>query len=308
MFNETWQIYAEEVFAIYWNRHVSDTSENAVATNGWRANEEIIRKHSIYLCLPKMLSEISNFTAADSLVREFSVAYYFHLNAVIFFDRIIDDAAVKYASDFLHNLHGAIRGYAHIFKPDEDFWRLLFRLTNETSCALVAENERPQYAIKNYEEFALVAEQRCALACLASSLLIRGGVPVSDVNKLQHSIRHLHIALQWLDDINDFQFDIIEAKKTPLTILYKEWAAGLAIDVHKLNSSKHVALCYSSGLWEFFTEKTLMELQVALSSIISFNLPTYHSYLRTLILQTTARQKHFGLKREKLLMQLRRSA
>jgi len=217
------------------------------ATNSALVETEIL-SHYIYLALPAMLAE---HRGADEWTIRFTVGYYAHVKSVVLFDRILDNHDLSLLSLALRHHQLAIQTYTQMFSAASPFWHELHRLNGLTEDGLRAERARFIDQPLAYVDDARTAADRCSMAVLPI-FAFDGRMPEQRCRELEQAIRHLHVAMQWMDDLADFEKDVASRQVTPLRTAFHDWKERARVSHLDGSIAFQKKLLFASGVWEQF--------------------------------------------------------
>nr|GFB62450.1 hypothetical protein [Tanacetum cinerariifolium] len=222
--------------------------------------ESVLEKHAFYLQLPYFLSPL--FPAIAEKKFNDLVGYsYLYFRFTLEVDRLLDEQVTS--SSYLTRLftclsihEQAIQGLTQLFPVGNGFWAAFELCKDEYASTNMREKQmsvtRAGFSEKVYEEIASGKSAICYAIVHAMSNLSNSA---EAVDKIYACLKHLHIAMQYLDDIQDFKQDWHQHQYTYTHFLVESYLQDHAIDASQLSVVELYQHCYTSGIAQLLLSK-----------------------------------------------------
>ena len=177
------------------------------------------KKHWVYFNLVDFLTPLYPSIKSDKL-ESLSFASYGYFRALLFIDNLIDEPQTKKGSDllkFLMLFEACIKEFSFLFPSESFFWNLFDNAKSVYFQAIKYEKtEWDQLSIITRSDFEKLAENKSASMCypLIDALESLQGQASKYNKQLRDFLKHLHIAFQYQDDLDDFKKDRINNQRT----------------------------------------------------------------------------------------------
>lgn len=228
------------------------------------AGDAVLHQHAMYLHLPAWLAPLfAPVTPAQ--IEQLTFSSYFYFRFLLAIDGILDappicsDATGQGAQRFLvycDLFEKSIRGLGDLFPLHDPFWLALDECKQQYAGANLRERtlatSHGPFSLETFEQLAADKSAMCNAIVYALSRL--GGIVVP-VAALISCLKHVHIALQCMDDVQDFRTDWEQGQYTYAHALVESYLVAELIDVRKLDGSAVHRYLYTSG-----TAQTLLAL------------------------------------------------
>lgn len=230
------------------------------------AGDYIIQQHALYVQLPTWLAPLFGPQVLPAQVEQLSFSAYYYFRFLLVIDHVLDvaptggAAASPQATQRLLALcdlyERSVRGLAALFGPNEPFWAQLDGCKAEYEATLLQEKERGvargPFSLEAFEALAAGKSVLCNFIVYALSGL--GGTS-TPVEPLLACLRHLHIGMQCMDDVEDFRIDWEQGQYTYAHAQVEAYLAAEGLDPHALRADQVHPYLYTSG-----TADTLLAL------------------------------------------------
>lgn len=193
--------------------------ESLSQLSGLVLQQSINKKHWIYFNLVDFLSPLYPTIKSDNL-ESLSFASYGYFRAMLIIDNIIDEPQAKKGSDilkFLMLFEACIKELSFLFPSESSFWNFFNNAKAVYFQAIKYEkSEWDELSIITRGDFEKLAESKSASMCypLIDALELLHGQGNLYNKQLKDLLKHLHIAFQYQDDLDDFKKDRINNQRT----------------------------------------------------------------------------------------------
>lgn len=269
------------------------------------------KEHELYLNIIYWISPLFP-SVSNKIIQELNKAAYLYFTFLISFDEFIDVKEENEKVKKLLNLKNGFRNYeysvrilSHLFQ-DENFWEKFEDLKNTYFKTILFEKEISKTkTVINEEMFQKIAIGKSAI-CLNSIYALQFlANNFGNELKLKICINEIHIALQYIDDIEDFKKDISEEQWTYPQSLLQEY-----FHKHKLNvediSIKHKYLYLSQiSINSFYSAIKHFENALLISE--KFNLIELSGFLKLKIKSIQFHLNEIEFLKEKALVKSKKS-
>ncbi|MBT9394350.1 terpene cyclase/mutase family protein [Hymenobacter sp. NST-14] len=215
----------------------------------------VLRKHALYLRLPHLLAPAYPLVSPEQL-EQLSVFGYFYFRFLVAFDQMLDQTAsttrpeeeTERMIEFCSVYEAAIRGLCSLFPESAPFWAHLNRCKQQYAGSNRQEKRlaatRPPITATMFEE--LAAGKSAVCFAMVHALEELSGQPEHS-SQLLACLRHVHIGLQCLDDVDDFVQDLANGQYTFAHYLtYQVYRAQAGADAPALAPHELELLFHSS--------------------------------------------------------------
>jgi len=220
------------------------------------ASDELLLKHQFYLQLARYLAPV--FPAVDAVsLHKLTGHSYLYFRFLLGLDSLVDEQVginghsvdPKLLFNYVEIHEQAIRGLAQLFPEHDKFWPAFEVCKQEYAHANGREKQiseqRTNFSMELFEQIASGKSAVCYAMAHALNSLSRDAGPVEE---LQRCLQHLHIAMQVLDDVEDFKQDWQNGQFTYVYSLVEDYLATKDIAANELPIEKLHRCLYTSGV------------------------------------------------------------
>jgi hypothetical protein len=146
-----------------------------------------------------------------------------------------------------------------------------------------------------YDGYAAIARQKCVMADLVPHALacMHANDGIEDVRDAQvTSLAHVHIGMQWVDDLADLDKDRANRQPSLLWSRLSDWAMEEGIDLANVDDRRLRQLAYISGLASKALTEGIAEFRSALTCVAHLRMGMYERMLQSMI---TAQESNVAL-------------
>ena len=190
-------------------------------TMGRLMQESTQQKHIFYLNLINYIAPIFD-TITETDKEQVSFAGYLYFRFLLEFDSFLDNPVEQSKIDqaqtlnFVLELHeAATRELALLFPTNSSFWPKFNSYKNEYGKAVLTEKHFAKsgklYSEDTFEQLAAGKSAVC-YAAIQALVTLNSSTPFDD--QLERCLRHIHIAFQYIDDLDDFETDLVSGQRT----------------------------------------------------------------------------------------------
>lgn len=183
--------------------------------------DDLVRKHHFYLQLATFLQPAFAAVAGEQ-VQKVTVCGYLYFRFLLAIDALLDANSNGQQSQLVRRLFGylkvheqAIVSLAQLFPAADAFWVHFEACKQEYAKANLLEKQissaRSVYSQELFEQIAAGKSAVCYTMAYALAGLAQETVPIQPIKKC---LQHLHIAMQCLDDLDDFKADFLAGQFT----------------------------------------------------------------------------------------------
>lgn len=242
------------------------------------------KKHWVYFNLVDFLTPLYPSIKSDKL-ESLSFASYGYFRALLVIDNLIDEPQTKKGSDllkFLMLFEACIKELSFLFPSDSVFWKLFDNAKAVYFNAVKFEKtEWGELSVITKHDFERLAENKSASMCypLIDALESLQG-QASKYNKhLRDFLKHLHIAFQYQDDLDDFKKDRINNQRT-----YPQFLINQAIKERKLtdvltSADLQYKFLFTSGIANQSLKGAIESYKICLSIANELNLTSITDFI-----------------------------
>lgn len=220
------------------------------------AGDYIMQQHALYVQLPTWLAPLFGPRVAPAQVEQLSFSAYYYFRFLLVIDHLLDTPPVGRATPlstqrlltYCDLNERAMRGLAALFGPDEPFWAQYDACKTRYEAARVLQREhsasRQPFTLAAFEALAADKSIMCNFIVYALSGLGQTSTPVEP---LLECLRHLHIGLQCIDDVDDFELDWQHGQLTYAHGQVEAYLASQGLDARVMAPSQVHPFLYTSG-------------------------------------------------------------
>lgn len=218
-------------------------------------------------------------------VEKLNIAAYAYFKFLLSLDGFIDATSKTNQQQSLQNLltsfeefENGIRLLTELYKSEDQFWETFNELKKCYFKAIVTEknlsDEKPIISEQLFQQIAIGKSSMCHNSVYALQYLADDKTHETD---LISCVNHIHIAFQYLDDIDDFKSDIRENQWTYPQSLLREYCEAKRIQCEN-DSIAHKYL-FLSEIAQDAVNKAIKHYKVASSIAHNLDLTDLTSYL-----------------------------
>lgn len=258
------------------------------------AGDYIIQQHALYVQLPTWLAPLFGPRVSPAQVEQLSFSAYYYFRFLLVIDHLLDAtpngqvAASPQATQrllaYCDLYERAVRGLAALFGPEELFWAQLDGCKAEYEATILREKERSAarepFTLEAFEALAAGKSVLCNFIVYALSGL--GGTS-APVEPLLACLRHLHIGMQCMDDVEDFRTDWEQGQYTYAHSQVEAYLAAEGLDPHALRADQVHPYLYTSGVADTLFAMGQQHFGQALTLARSFQLEGLETRLAHLV-------------------------
>ncbi|WP_157634823.1 hypothetical protein [Spirosoma panaciterrae] len=246
--------------------------------------ESTQQKHIFYLNLINYIAPIFD-KILESQKQQISFAGYLYFRFLLEFDAFVDNEVEQNKIDQAQRLsyaieihEAAIRELAFLFPTDSPFWIKFNTYKNEYRKAIIAEKYFAKsgqlYSEVTFEQLAASKSAVC-YAAIQGLVTLNGSTPFDD--QLERCLRHIHIAFQYIDDLDDFEKDFVNGQRTFAHQLVQDYLVGKSVQLADIKLL-HKYL-YISKVADRLINKAIKHFEEAIAISDELNLTELHEYL-----------------------------
>ncbi|GAA3933720.1 prenyltransferase/squalene oxidase repeat-containing protein [Hymenobacter algoricola] len=261
------------------------------------AADQLLQKHGLYLRLARYLAPA--FPPLPATVLGNLTGYsYVYFRFLLGLDSLLDSqstSGVRSAQRLFSSLEmheQAVRGLGQLFPTIDEFWPAFGQCKQEYAAANLREKHlsalRTDITETQFEEIAAGKSAVCYAMVHALSSLSGSTAPVAE---LRRCLQHLHVALQYLDDVEDFRQDWQQGQYTYAHYLVESHlrAGGLAVGELAL-AARHRHL-YTSGVAQLLLQRGHDHYAHSLAIADALGLPELGRYLQQQLVKCQSYQQ-----------------
>jgi len=210
-------------------------------------------------------------------------ASYLYFRSLLLADSLFDDAAGKEHKLLLllPIYEEAVKKLSWLFEEQHAFWPKFYSSKKEYYRSIKYEKSlHPTCSISSatFRGIAISKSAVCYSILEAMNALSHAPIDISD---LQESLENIHIAFQYLDDIDDFRTDLEKGQRTYIHSVLDDELNGLGVYAMQVdNTLKHKYL-FTSGLAEKFIKAASAYFRKALTVAEKYELVQLAIFLTT---------------------------
>lgn len=222
------------------------------------AGDYILRQHQLYVQLPTWLAPVFGPAVSAAHLDQLSISCYFYFRFLLAIDKVLDagpvaDSAAPALSaqrllTYCELYERSIRGLASLFPPTDPYWAGLDACKKQYADSNLREKAfsaaRGPFTRESFEALAIDKSAVCHMVVFALSSL---GKTTTSVAPLIDCLNHLHVALQCMDDVDDFRTDWEQGQYTYAHAQVEAYLLREAIDVQALDAARVHPYLYTSG-------------------------------------------------------------
>src|SRR6476661_1346598 len=256
------------------------------------ADSSLLQQHSLYLQLPEWLAPLFTGISSNQLA-ELRLYSYLYFRFLLKVDGLLDapdgattgPAKQMLGALSLHEL--SVRGLTNLFPGADPFWEAFAACKQEYVAANMREKkfaEQPEsFTEAGYE--AMAAGKSAVCYALVPALASLGRV-ASSPGALCRCLQHLHIGMQYHDDLEDFRQDWEQGQYTYARFLLEKHSSYTASsDVRKLHQQ-----LYTSGVAQQLLRSGCRHYELALTLAQELGLPELAQHIRRQVEASEAHQ------------------
>jgi hypothetical protein len=258
------------------------------------AGDYMMKQHALYVQLPTWLAPLFGPQVRPAQVEQLSFSAYYYFRFLLVMDHVLDaaptgavaatPAATRRLLTYCDLYERSVRGLAALFGPEEPFWGQLDACKAQYAAAILQEKERSAtrgpFSLEAFEALAADKSVLCNFIVYALSGL--GGTS-APVESLLACLRHLHIAMQCMDDVEDFRTDWEQSQYTYAHAQVEAYLAGEGLDARALRADQVHPYLYTSGTADALLSLGQQHLARALGVARSFQLDGLEARLAHLL-------------------------
>lgn len=223
------------------------------------AGERVMQQHALYVQLPGWLAPLFGPGVSAAQVEQLSFSSYFYFRFLLAIDQLLDagpagpatvspQLATQRLLTYCDLYERSVRGLAGLFAPDDPFWALLEACKKQYAASNLQEKARRAgrgpFPLEEFE--ALAADKSAVCNAIVYALSCLGGT-TAPVEALLECLRHAHVALQCMDDVEDFRTDWELNQYTYAHAQVEAFLAGEGLDARVLPADKVHPYLFTSG-------------------------------------------------------------
>lgn len=219
------------------------------------AGSVIMQQHALYVHLPTWLAPLFG-GVSQAQIEQLSFSSYFYFRFLLVVDHVLDapapDAAPHAATvrllTYCDLFERSVRGLSNLFAAGDPFWAQLDACKKKYAASNHQEKqrnaERGPFSLEAFE--ALAAGKSAVCNAIVYALASLGGTraPVQD---LLDCLKHVHVALQCMDDVDDFRTDWEQGQYTYAHAQVEAYLAAEGLDPKAMNAGQVYPFLYTSG-------------------------------------------------------------
>ncbi|GAB3028087.1 hypothetical protein [Spirosoma pulveris] len=249
-------------------------------------HKSIQKKHIFYLNLIDYVAPIFE-KISESQKEQISFAGYLYFRFLLEFDSFVDNVREQNKTDQLQSLtyvieihEAATRELSLLFPTNSSFWPIFNRYKNEYAKAVLTEKDFATlgeiYSEATFEQLAAGKSAVC-YAAIQALVTLNGYTPFE--NELERCLRHIHIAFQYLDDLDDFKVDLIGGQRSFAHQLVQDYLTKQGVQlVDRTLMHKYL---YLSGIGSIIVDKAIRNFKEAIKISELLGLILLKEYLMT---------------------------
>jgi squalene-hopene/tetraprenyl-beta-curcumene cyclase len=245
---------------------------------------ELKRAHELYVNLFYFLAPL--YPAVES-INKLSFAGYLYFRFLLFFDDFIDNVSVlSRRTETSKNLMVGFEFYEKSIRelssviPNDDFWKSFSALRQGYFKTIQLEKnislKKEAFSEDVFNKLAIGKSSMCFATVHALESI---GGKTTFANEIIQCLEHIHIAYQYLDDIDDFRKDIAEEQWTYLRYKLSEYLAEKGLGETTDPGIQHKYL-YLSGIAEESIRMATVNFGAAIDITKKLGLQNFENYLQ----------------------------
>lgn len=222
------------------------------------AGEYVMSQNAFYVELPGWLTPVFGGAVRAAQVEQLRFNSYFYFRFILAMDRVLDatpgtlDGGAVRATErmltYCDLYERSVRGLTEMFPAADPFWSDLATCKKQYAASNVAEKrrnkERGTFTLEAFE--ALSADKSAVCNAVVYALARLGGTS-EHVETLLACLGHIHVALQCMDDVEDFRDDWEQGQYTYAHAQVEAYLASQGLDASALTSQQVHPYLYVSG-------------------------------------------------------------
>jgi hypothetical protein len=220
--------------------------------------EGILKQHEMYLQLPYWLAPIFG-AVTPAQVEQLGISSYLYFRFLLAIDGLMDTPAGSVAADttgrgtqhllvYCDLFEKSVRGLGYLFPLNDPFWSAFERCKQQYAGANAQEKRlsrsHSDFSRETFEQLAADKSAVCNAIVYALSSLGGTDAPVAQLIKC---LRHVHIALQCVDDVEDFRTDWEQGQYTYAHALVETYLLQEHTDQSQLDGLAVHPYLFTSG-------------------------------------------------------------
>jgi hypothetical protein len=261
------------------------------------ANQHLLQQHTLYLQLARFLAPA--FPIIDSSILDaLSGHSYLYFRFLIGLDGLLDKQGGStsqttqrlFAYISLHEQ--AVRGLAQLFPAGDDFWDSFATCKQEYASANLLEKQASAHG-KAYtqESFERIAAGKSAVCYTMVYALRSLGKDAGPVSELRQCLEHLHVGMQYLDDVEDFKQDWEQGQLTYTHSLLVEYLSARGLVATELEVQQLHRHLYTSGVAQHLLELGSGHYRRSVDIANALGLKDFADYLKGQLRKCTSYQQ-----------------
>ncbi len=225
-------------------------------------------------------------------IRTLNIAGYFYYRSIMGMDSAIDNEVLpkgkqkeKHVLAIMCSIcqEESIKLLTSLFQLDKKFWSKWNARRQEFLNAIIIDKQKREYISK--EEFEKLADYKSSFGKIAidSTFILSNSEDIELYNKLQSSHKFFSSGFQLIDDILDFDKDIINPQVNFAYQSLKEYFTKKNIDYSKFSDIRLNKYLYVSGIAESLIIESINYYNKALKVIEGHNIPRWNNFINNSI-------------------------
>ncbi|GAA4786297.1 hypothetical protein GCM10023231_12790 [Olivibacter ginsenosidimutans] len=231
---------------------------------------ELYQEHAFYLNLISFLTENSDITIPQHSLDNLSFASYLYFRALLAFDHSLDSRDTPGAKRvnlavFFAFFERSAAELGRLYNDHHPFWKHLASCKQRYFNAIFLEKQwSAQKPTLSEDLFEKIAVGKSAV-CDALVYALNGLAPVPFPHSIQwlECLHRLHMAFQYLDDLDDFKKDVAEGQWTYIQSLVAEALKAQGHSPQSISTAAQYRYLFLSGIAENHLRKAIQHLQIA---------------------------------------------
>lgn len=221
------------------------------------AGSVVMQQHALYVHLPTWLAPLFPEVSAAQ-IEKLSLSSYFYFRFLLVIDNVLDapapapDAAPHLATvrllTYCDLFERSVRGLSDLFATSDPFWAQLDACKKQYAGSNQHEKKlsaaRAAFSLEAFE--ALAADKSAVCNAVVYALASLGGT-TAPVQDLLDCLKHVHVALQCMDDVEDFRTDWELGQYTYAHAQVEAYLAGEGLDPRVMTPAQVHPFLYTSG-------------------------------------------------------------
>ncbi len=278
----------------------------------YKIDKSIKEKHTFYLNLISFLSPLYPKIKAEDIEIVSSGAY-LYFRFLLDLDKLLDEKnevsalqLFRRASITFEVYEESLKTLSAVFDIQSPFWERFRYFKTEYANAVFSEKQFSKGQLSFTEEsFEEIAAGKSAICYASISALSTLNGAIDCEAKLEKCLRHIHIAFQYLDDIEDFKKDVEQDQWSYPQYLVSRYLEGKS----KIISDSTLAYKYLfvSGIANSMLDKAILHYQLAIQISCDLGLTNLNEFLQKQLSFVDFFKKEIGLLIEKTVSKVGKS-